>query len=85
MIWRSELLKHGWDYPHGIGPIISLELGTDEESLEKQYQLEENGLLTIAIRPPTVPEGTSRLRIIVRSNLPENTLKKLLFHLGEKQ
>ena len=85
MLWRSELSNQGWDSPKGNGPIISLELGTDEASLNKQYELEQNGLLTIAIRPPTVPEGTSRLRIIVRSNLPEKTLKKLLFHLGEKQ
>ncbi len=85
MVWRSELANQGWNCPKGIGPIISLEIGTDEGSLKKQYELEEHGLLTIAIRPPTVPEGTSRLRVIVRSNLPTNTLKKLLFHLGEKQ
>ena len=85
IIWRSELAKQGWSCPKGIGPIISLEIGDDEKSLKKQYELEKNGLLTVAIRPPTVPEGTSRLRLIVRSNLPKGTLQKLLFHLGEKQ
>ncbi len=85
MIWRSEFAKQGWNCPRAIGPIISLKLGSDEQALKKQYELEEHGLLTIAIRPPTVPEGTSRLRLIVRSNLPKNTLQKLLFHLGEKQ
>ena len=85
IIWRSELAKQGWICPKGIGPIISLEIGKEEESLKKQYELEKHGLLTIAIRPPTVPEGTSRLRLIVRNNLPKGTLQKLLFHLGEKQ
>ncbi len=83
--WRTALLKEGWTTSKGIGPIIPLILGTDNESLSKQRQLEANGLLTIAIRPPTVPEGTSRLRIVIRKNLPTNTLKKFIHHLGEKK
>ncbi len=84
ILWRRELSNEGWDIPSGIGPIIPLILGSDEESLKKQNQLESNGLLTIAIRPPTVPEGTSRLRIVLRNNLPKNTLEKLMFHLRKK-
>ena len=84
LIWRKRLLHEGWDIPSGIGPIIPLILGSDESALEKQHQLEEQGLLTIAIRPPTVPEGTSRLRIVLRNNLPENTLEKLIVHLRQK-
>ncbi len=83
-LWRTELLNEGWNIPSVIGPIIPLLLGSDTESLDKQYQLEVNGLLTIAIRPPTVPEGTSRLRIVLRNNLPTNTLEKLIFHLRKQ-
>ena len=82
--WRERLLNEGWHIPSGIGPIIPLILGSDEKSLKKQQQLEANGLLTIAIRPPTVPEGTSRLRNVLRNNLPENTLEKLIFNLRDK-
>ena len=32
-------------------------MGSDQAALDRQQQLEEQGLLTIAIRPPTVPEG----------------------------
>ncbi len=84
-LWRSSLARQGWDCPKGRGPIIPLILGSDKESLQKQRQLEMNGLLTIAIRPPTVPEGTSRLRIIIRRGLPKDSLTKLLSHLGEKR
>ena len=82
--WRTKLLNDGWNIPPGLGPIIPLILGSDEKSLEKQQQLEANGLLTIAIRPPTVPEGTSRLRIVLRNNLPETTLQNLIFNLRDK-
>ena len=81
-LWRTLLAQKGWEFPQGDGPIIPLILGTDEQALEKQNHLESQGILTIAIRPPTVPEGTSRLRIVVRNNLQDNILDKLIFHLG---
>ncbi|AAQ00666.1 MULTISPECIES: aminotransferase class I/II-fold pyridoxal phosphate-dependent enzyme [Prochlorococcus] len=83
-LWRSTLIEHGWNVRIGNSPIIPLVLGSDEESLKKQTELEANGILTVAIRPPTVPEGTSRLRIVVRNNLPGEVLEQLLFYLGKK-
>ena len=44
--------------------------------------LEACGLLTVAIRPPTVPEGTARLRLVLRQDLPGGTLARLLDALG---
>ncbi len=82
--WRDKLAKDGWEIPPGIGPIISILLGSDEKALKYQEQLEAKGLLTIAIRPPTVPEGQSRLRIVVRKNIPKGTLKRLLKALQYK-
>ncbi len=84
-IWRTSLLKKGWKCQQGTNHIIPLILGNDEESLSKQRQLEEDGLLTIAIRPPTVPEGTSRLRITIRRELPANALNKLLTSLDKQK
>jgi 8-amino-7-oxononanoate synthase len=37
-------------------------LGVDEAVLAASRALEEEGMLAIAIRPPTVPRGTSRIR-----------------------
>ena len=43
-------------------PIVPLLLGTAERALAAQAVLEAAGFLVAAIRPPTVPEGTARLR-----------------------
>lgn len=43
--------------------IFSLVQGTPERALEAAAALRAKGLLVKAIRPPTVPEGTSRLRV----------------------
>jgi 8-amino-7-oxononanoate synthase len=45
------------------GPIVPLILGPDRAALEASARLRERGLFVQAIRPPTVPEGTARLRV----------------------
>jgi 8-amino-7-oxononanoate synthase len=44
-------------------PIQPLILGGNSEALSASAALRERGILVPAIRPPTVPEGTARLRI----------------------
>ena len=75
---RDKLSQIGWQRPLGKGPIISIILGSDELALYYQKKLEAQGLFTVAIRPPTVPEGKSRLRVIIRRNTPIKTYKKLI-------
>ncbi len=82
--WRQNLMEAGWTCPPGNGPIIPLIIGSDQEALKFQNQLENHGLLSMAIRPPTVPEGTARLRVVIRKGLPENTLERVLTCLGER-
>ncbi|MDE2329066.1 MAG: aminotransferase class I/II-fold pyridoxal phosphate-dependent enzyme, partial [Rhodospirillales bacterium] len=48
--------------PPAESPIVPLLLGTAERALAAQAVLEGEGFLVAAIRPPTVPEGTARLR-----------------------
>ncbi|WP_320663815.1 8-amino-7-oxononanoate synthase [Prochlorococcus sp. MIT 1223] len=79
--WRRTLNKHGWTFPEGIGPIIPLLMGTNQKALKYQQILERKGILCVAIRPPTVPEGQACLRLVVRENLPKETLQKLLLAL----
>lgn len=48
--------------PEAQSPIVPLVLGAAEAALAASKMLEEEGFLVVAIRPPTVPEGTARLR-----------------------
>jgi 8-amino-7-oxononanoate synthase len=80
--WRDALEQAGWPRPPGTGPILSLRAGSDAQAICLQQRLEQAGLLSIAIRPPTVPEGTARLRLVLRADLPSGTLERLLDALG---
>ena len=71
-------MNQGWPRPQGSGPVLPLLVGGDQDALDLQQELEQAGLLSVAIRPPTVPEGTSRLRLVLRRDLPEGTLEQLL-------
>ncbi|MBA4733434.1 aminotransferase class I/II-fold pyridoxal phosphate-dependent enzyme [Synechococcus sp. A15-28] len=76
--WRDALESEGWTRPAGLGPVLPLLLGDDAAALAGQAGLEDNGLLCVAIRPPTVPEGTARLRLVLRRDLPDETVEQLL-------
>ncbi|QNJ04056.1 8-amino-7-oxononanoate synthase [Synechococcus sp. PROS-U-1] len=76
--WRTALTKQGWAEPPGRGPVLPLLIGDDQDALDLQQRLEKAGLLSVAIRPPTVPEGTARLRLVLRRDLPDGTLEQLL-------
>ena len=60
------------------GPVLPLLLGAMPRPWPLRQRLEDHGLLCIAIRPPTVPEGTARLRLVLRRDLPDETVEQLL-------
>ncbi|MFL0773235.1 MAG: aminotransferase class I/II-fold pyridoxal phosphate-dependent enzyme [Prochlorococcus sp.] len=80
--WREALANAGWQRPAGHGQILSVLIGSDQLALDHQHQLEAAGLLSVAIRPPTVPDGTARLRLVLHRNLPDDTLGRLVNALG---
>ena len=82
--WRAALAAEGWRQPDGSGQVLPLLIGPDSAALEAQATLEQGGLLAVAIRPPTVPEGTARLRLVLRRDLPEDTLNRLLQMLSRR-
>jgi 7-keto-8-aminopelargonate synthetase-like enzyme len=60
---RSALRNLGYAAPDGLGPIVPVVLGDARQAVALSERLLLAGVWTPAIRPPTVPEGTARLRI----------------------
>jgi len=62
---RGHLKDAGFDLKESVGPIIPIVVGNDKKAIAMHELLMKKGLFLQAIRPPTVPEGTSRLRVTV--------------------
>jgi 8-amino-7-oxononanoate synthase len=60
----------------GVSQIIPLILGSNERATAAAAALQERGFDVRAIRPPTVPEGTARLRISVNVNLSADVIDR---------
>ena len=60
---RKSLHEEGWQTGKSATQIIPIMVGQEADALALSKWLEENGMLISAIRPPTVPEGASRIRL----------------------
>lgn len=63
--------------PEAQSPIVPLILGSAERTLAAARLLEHAGFLVAPIRPPTVPEGTARLRFAFSADQPDGTVERL--------
>ncbi len=70
---------------HEDSAIFSVVLGEPERAVAASKRLREQGLLVKAIRPPTVPPGTSRLRIAVTAGHQAADLDALLSALERER
>jgi len=68
------------DSPTPIQPIL---VGSSERALKLSAALRERGLLVGAIRPPTVPAGSARLRVTFSAVHSEAQVERLLDILAE--
>jgi len=75
---RALLAQLGYDTLRSSTQIIPAVIGSEEDALRAARSLEDAGVLAIAIRPPTVPAGTSRLRLTLSSSLDAADLTRLL-------
>jgi len=76
--FRAELAADGVTVmPGSIGPIVPIVLHDSHRAVILAERLETCGFLVGAIRPPTVPRGTSRLRISISLSVPVEQITNL--------
>ena len=77
-IWRDEMTFSSWEKTASSTPIQPVILGSNANALAAAKLLDEAGYWIPAIRPPTVPVGSSRLRITFSANHSANDLRELM-------
>lgn len=81
--FREALEREGVSLGTGThGPIVSVVLGEEKKALEAASRLKNQGFRVLPVRPPTVPKGTSRLRITVSAAHEEVDLERLAEEIG---
>ena len=74
---RQELLQHGLEVLPGTTPIIPLLTYDTAATMDLAEACLQAGLVVSGIRPPTVPQGTSRLRLSLNASMSWEKLTPL--------
>ena len=64
-LMRRLLHEVGFERSEGVTPIVPVLTGSSEKTMRFMAALLKAGIMVSGIRPPTVPKGTSRLRVTV--------------------
>jgi 8-amino-7-oxononanoate synthase len=75
---RRRLAAAGIDAPAGSSQIIPILLGDNDRAVAVAKDLQTAGFDVRAIRPPSVPRGTARLRVSVNAGLAEATIDRFV-------
>jgi 8-amino-7-oxononanoate synthase len=76
-LMRARQFCAALDLPAPQSAVVPLVLGAPEAALAASRALEERGYLVAAIRPPTVPDGTARLRFAFSAAHSEDEIRGL--------
>ncbi len=74
---NAQSFTRALNLPLARSPIVPVILNDEMRALEAQQILEREGFLVTAIRPPTVPKGTARLRLAFTAAHPEDEIARL--------
>ncbi len=85
LVWRAqsrafrvELRADRWDVLDGDSAIVPVKLGAPETALSLVAALRKAGVIAAAVRPPTVPTGTSRVRFSLKRTFGEADAARVL-------
>ena len=80
---KARLFTRLMGLPEAESSIVPLVLGDAARALAASQALEEAGFLVAAIRPPTVPRGTARLRFTFAAGHEDGDIERLVAALGD--
>jgi 8-amino-7-oxononanoate synthase len=80
---RKGLQDLGFDTGESVTQIVPAIVGDAQETVQLSQRLAERGIIAAAIRPPTVPAGTSRLRLALRATQDEADIDALLAAIAD--
>jgi 8-amino-7-oxononanoate synthase len=74
---KARLFTRALNLPEAQSAVVPIVVGNTEAALRASAMLEDEGFLVVAIRPPTVPAGTARLRFAFTAQHPERDIERL--------
>jgi 8-amino-7-oxononanoate synthase len=80
--FRDRLSGLGLDTCGSTTQIVPIVVGDPERALAWSHALEEHGVLGVAVRPPTVPVGTARIRLSLSAAHADHDLERALDAVG---
>jgi 8-amino-7-oxononanoate synthase len=74
---KAKAFTEALGLPEAVSPIVPIVLGDSERTLRAARLLEDEGFLVVPIRPPTVPDGTARLRVTFTAAHKDEDIQRL--------
>jgi 8-amino-7-oxononanoate synthase len=74
---KARAFTRAANLPEAQSAIVPVILGEPARAMAAQAALEAEGFLVVAIRPPTVPTGTARLRLAFSAGHPDDEIDRL--------
>jgi 8-amino-7-oxononanoate synthase len=74
---KAKLFTRALNLPDAQSAIVPVIVGESDAALAASNILRDNGFLVVAIRPPTVPPGTARLRFAFTAQHEDSDIARL--------
>ena len=80
---RAALKAKGYDCP-SESHIVPLTVGPSPDAIRLAEHLQRQGFYVLPVRPPTVPEGTARLRFSLTASMTEADIRRLIQQIPDR-
>lgn len=81
-ILKTALASKGYNCP-SVSHIVPMIVGASEDTIYKAEEIQRKGFYALPVRPPTVPEGTSRIRFSLTADITEQEIDQLIKLINE--